>query len=595
MRLTCVPSGWSLRLGWVPGLRGAGGFRACCLDPKSRLLAFRELEGAVETVLPTPVVHLLGARRWRGGRTSLPDRCCLGPAQTPGCGWERQAKGQARCSWSLCPPDGARARAEPPAHAAARGVLWLRHRLGDGWGDAQGGSQALALEAWSLGPHGPMRLDSEGRRGSAIPSGIPLDGVGWPEDGRGWQAGCVLRACPWLGGQPTSRASSSRLAPGTCRCGDSARRGAWLLEAGLLGVNVVRRRGGVLGGGPSLTPWSFSPEVSSPSSFPLHLPRFPLCGTRLQGVGEEERKTKPCFTRGKGRLREGVARSLPLSPRGAGLPSRPHEWGGCCPGVCGVRFLADNERVPAPPVVDVLLLRGGGGRPSCWQGPRARAEQASLVGSRGRAETCCSSACPPGGARAPAEPLCPSLPGHLSGFRSWWQLVWAKAKEVPRDSPLGPWCLGACGPGWLSLSSEMGQGSGIPSGVRCLVVRWVSRGLERPRGRLGPECPWLAWRPNPGRRRALRLASGVWGGWGGGLWWGRPRVFVERGGSWWGRPSPWPCSSSRESAASSSCPRPPSRFLLRGTPAPRRLPPSRPRGQGLGGPSLQAGAQAEGR
>lgn len=70
MRLTCVPSGWSLRLGWVPGLRGAGGFRACCLDPKSRLLAFRELEGAVETVLPTPVVHLLGARRWRGGRTS---------------------------------------------------------------------------------------------------------------------------------------------------------------------------------------------------------------------------------------------------------------------------------------------------------------------------------------------------------------------------------------------------------------------------------------------------------------------------------------------------------------------------------------------
>lgn len=275
---------------------------------------------------------------------------------------------------------------------------------------------------------------------------------------------------------------------------------------------MVRRRGGVLGGGPSLTLWSFSPEVSSPSSFPLHLPRFPLCGTRLQGVGEEERKTKPCFTRGKGRLREGVARSLPLSPRGAGLPSRPHEWGGCCPGVCGVRFLADNERVPAPPVVDVLLLRGGGGRPSCWQGPRARAEQAPLVGSRGRAETCCSSACPPGGARAPAEPLCPSLPGHLSGFRSWWQLVWAKAKEVPRDSPLGPWCLGACGPGWLSLSSEMGQGSGIPSGVRCLVVRWVSRGLERPRGRLGPECPWLAWRPNPGRRRALRLASGVWGG-----------------------------------------------------------------------------------
>ena len=51
-----------------------------------------------------------------------------------GCGWERQAKGQARCSWSLCPPDGARARAEPPAHAAARGVLWLRRRLGDGWG-----------------------------------------------------------------------------------------------------------------------------------------------------------------------------------------------------------------------------------------------------------------------------------------------------------------------------------------------------------------------------------------------------------------------------------------------------------------------------
>lgn len=183
----------------------------------------------------------------------------------------------------------------------------------------------------------------------------------------------------------------------------------------------------------------------------------------------------------------------------------------------GVRFLADNERVPAPPVVDVLLLRGGGGRPSCWQGPRARAEQASPVGSRGRAETCCSSACPPGGARAPAEPLCPSLPGHLSGFRSWWQMVWAKAKEVPSDSPLGPWCLGACGPGWLSLSSETGQGSGIPSGVRCLVVRWVSRGLERPRGRLGPECPWLAWRPNPGRRRALRLASGVWGG-------GRPLV-----------------------------------------------------------------------
>ena len=295
-----------------------------------------------------------------------------------GCGWERQAKGQARCSWSLCPPDGARARAEPPAHAAARGVLWLRRRLGDGWGDAQGGSQALALEAWSLGPHGPMRLDSEGRRGSAIPSGIPLDGVGWPEDGRGWQAGCVLRACPWLGGQPTSRASSSRLAPGTCRCGDSARRGAWLL-----GVNAVRRCGGVLGGGPSLTPWSFSPEVSSPSSFPLHLPRFPLCGTRLQGVGEEERKTKPCFTRGKGRLREGVARSLPLSPRGAGLPSRPHEWGGCCPGVCGVRFLADNERVPAPPVVDVLLLRGGGGRPSCWQGPRGQG-RAGIPGGKQR-------------------------------------------------------------------------------------------------------------------------------------------------------------------------------------------------------------------